>query len=114
MSAKSAKGSQIGFLNHFSTSFYGMVIMVRGYQKRVVFMKNTGSEFFDEAYFVVCDDKMGGSEADMISEANRIIDEAGGSIRENRVGMRWLLVAVSFLSGSLLTALSAFIFGAFI
>lgn len=88
--------------------------MVRGYQKRVVFMKNTGSEFFDEAYFVVCDDKMGGSEADMINEANRIIDEACCGIREKGRVKGWLLVAASFLSGSILTALSAFIFDAVI
>ena len=77
-------------------------------------MKNTGSEFFDEAYFIVCDDKTGGSEAEMINEANRIIDEARGGIREKGKVRGWLLIAASFLSGSVLTALSAFIFGAVI
>ena len=74
--------------------------MVKGYQKRVVFMKNTGSEFFDEAYFVVCDEHMGKSETDMINEANRIIDEAEGSFR-SRSGGRKIGLLLSFCAGSL-------------
>lgn len=85
--------------------------MVRGYQKRVVFMKNTGSEFFDEAYFVVCDEHMGKSEADMINEANRIIDEAEGNFHSRRGG-RKIGFLLSFVAGSFLTAISALIYGA--
>lgn len=87
--------------------------MVRGYQKRVVFMKNTGSEFFDEAYFVVCDSEHTQSDADMISEANRIIDEAGGLIRRRGGCNRVLRNAASFAAGSLLTAISAVIYSVF-
>ena len=52
--------------------------MVRGYQKKVIFLKDTGSHLFDEAYFVV---SRKGEEAhieqsDMIYEANRIIKES--------------------------------------
>ena len=86
--------------------------MVKGYQKRVVFLKNTGSEFFDEAYFVVCDAEHTQSDADMISEANRIIDEASGYVR--RGGCNQLLKnAASFAAGSLLTALSVVIYSVF-
>lgn len=51
---------------------------MRGYQKKVIFLKDTGSHLFDEAYFVV---SRKGEEAhveqtDMIYEANRIIRES--------------------------------------
>ena len=50
--------------------------MVRGCQKKIVYLKNTGSEVFDEAYFVVRDGALSGmEECDMIKEANRILDE---------------------------------------
>ena len=51
---------------------------MRGYQRKVIFLKDTGSHLFDEAYFVV---SRRGEEAkidqsDMILEANRIIKES--------------------------------------
>lgn len=50
--------------------------MVRGYQKRIVFLKNTGSPMFDEAYFILNDRyERCTSESDMVKEANRIIEE---------------------------------------
>lgn len=57
---------------------------VRGYQRKVIYLKNTGSHIFDEAYFVVREDSEGtpASEGDMISEANRIIAENFGARRE--------------------------------
>ena len=51
--------------------------MVRGCQKKIVYLKNTGSEVFDEAYFVISEkapvDNI--TECDMVEEANRILDE---------------------------------------
>ena len=57
--------------------------MVRGCQRRVVFLKNTDSSVFSEAYFILTDNDntRGMSDEDMIREANRIIDESVG-IRE--------------------------------
>ena len=50
--------------------------MVRGCQKKIVYLKNTGSEVFDEAYFVVRDNALADlSECDMVKEANKILDE---------------------------------------
>ena len=50
---------------------------MRGCEKRVIYLKNTGSDLFDEAYFVVsrvgeisCPESF-----DMVSEANRIVEE---------------------------------------
>ena len=52
--------------------------MVRGCQKKIIYLKSTGSEVFDEAYFVVSDnapnEKKG--ECDMVQEANRILNES--------------------------------------
>ncbi len=49
--------------------------MVKGCKKNVVYVKNTGSEMFEEAYFIVSDkaqmDKK--CENDMLREASRII-----------------------------------------
>ena len=59
--------------------------MVRGCQKKIIYLKSTGSEIFDEAYFVVRDktpeEKQG--ECDMVQEANRILNECI-SVTENK------------------------------
>ncbi len=50
--------------------------MVRGCQKKIVYLKSTGSEVFDEAYFVVRDGALANKgECDMIEEANKILNE---------------------------------------
>ena len=51
---------------------------MRGYQKKVIFLKNTGSHLFDEAYFVVSREGEAAhiEQSDMIFEANRIIKES--------------------------------------
>ena len=86
--------------------------MVRGCQKRVVFIKNTGSEFFDEAYFVITDTHVGRADDEMISEAKKIIDSARPDIGRRGMG-RGVLAALSFVAGSLLTALSVLSFNLF-
>ena len=59
--------------------------MVRGCQRRVVFIKNTESKIFSEAYFILSDEayKESHTDEDIIREANRIIDESVG-IEEDR------------------------------
>ena len=54
------------------------MLSVRGYQKRVIYLKNTGSPLFDEAYFIVSreGEATGLAESNMVCEANRIIDES--------------------------------------
>lgn len=51
---------------------------MRGYQKKVIYIKNTGSECFEEAYFVIKSDTGPniGSHEKMVDEANRIIKES--------------------------------------
>lgn len=83
---------------------------MRGYQRRVVFLKNTGSALFEEAYFVMRSDEMaeGKSEADMVAEASRIIDENFGKKKIRLPRLFTLLV--SFFCGALLTLSVALIF----
>ena len=51
---------------------------MRGYQKKVIFFKDTGSRFFDEAYFIVSQQGEAAhiEQSDMVFEANRIIKES--------------------------------------
>ncbi len=60
---------------------------MRGYQKKVIFLKNTGSHLFDEAYFVMSreGEEAAVDQSDMVFEANRIINESIGG-RESRIG----------------------------
>ena len=61
--------------------------MVRGYQRRIVFLKNTGSRVFDEAYFVIREDAARSMhESTLVEEANRIIDENMGKEGRRAVG----------------------------
>ena len=60
---------------------------VRGYQKKVIFLKNTGSHLFDEAYFVMSREGeiAAVDQSDMVFEANRIIKESLKG-NESRIG----------------------------
>lgn len=77
--------------------------MVRGYQKRVIFVKNTGSRIFDEAYFVLSEREPCKKEkADMIAEANRIIEENEGLCKKRRrLPGVFLRLFLPFLAGVL-------------
>jgi len=50
---------------------------VRGYQKKVIFVKNADSDIFEEAYFVLKSEEKTRffSHATMVAEARRIIEE---------------------------------------
>ncbi|MBR4293071.1 MAG: hypothetical protein IKT54_05615 [Clostridia bacterium] len=50
--------------------------MLKGCQKKIIMLKNTGSEIFDEAYFILSDSAIASrcSQSDMIAEANRIVE----------------------------------------
>ena len=83
--------------------------MVRGYQKKVIFLKNTGSHLFDEAYFIMSREGESAAidQSDMVFEANRIIRESiGGSesrIRRERAGEKRTFL-VPFFLGALISA----------
>lgn len=73
---------------------------MRGYQKRVIYLKNTGSRHFEEAYFILREDREKKllSNADMIDEANRIIKENFERERHGFIySKKWYII--SFLIG---------------
>ena len=84
---------------------------MRGYQRRVVFLKDTGSALFEEAYFVMRSDEMaeGKSDKDMINEADRIISENFEN-KKFRIGRGFITATLSFLCGSLLTFITVLCF----
>ncbi len=77
--------------------------MVRGCEKRVVRLQNPDSRFFDEVYFMLRDELPHApfSEADIVAEANRILEEnvvlrRGGTFRlERRLRLRYFLFGVA-------------------
>ena len=78
---------------------------MRGCQKRVIYLKNTGSEYFDEAYFVLKNSSGSNkrTDTDIIREANRIIDENIG--KRKRISFRkWLPLVLAFIVGASISA----------
>jgi hypothetical protein len=84
--------------------------MLRGYQKRVIYLKNTGSDIFKEAYFVLEDDKNSQNEnkGKLVDEANRIINENfyGG---RRKLSIR-LSSVLAFLLGALISIVGFLIY----
>lgn len=77
---------------------------MRGCQKRVVFLKNTGSSIFEGAYFVLKEDKNGkpcATEGDMVLEASRIIEEVSEGKKKKLP--TYSLLVFSFLLGAALS-----------
>ncbi|MBQ9070522.1 MAG: hypothetical protein IJY23_04160 [Clostridia bacterium] len=83
---------------------------MRGYQKKVIYLKNTGSPVFEEAYFVIKSDKSQKKEreknkSELLEEANRIIEENACICQERKTFKIDLRSALVFGSGFLLSAL---------
>jgi len=89
--------------------------MVRGCQKKIIFLKNTQSEIFDEAYLVIKDNALyeNMNECDMVEEANKIIEE-NFVFEDTKSPMNKILgglknnilpFAIGFLSGILLVCI---------
>ncbi len=58
---------------------------MRGYQKRLVCLKKTGSPIIEEAYFVLSDGvSLENGKERFLKEANRIIEENGTQKRNKR------------------------------
>ena len=84
--------------------------MLRGCQKKVIHLKNTESDIFDEAIFLVSDTvRENLRDEDFIKEANRIISE-NVIQREKREKINIKLGLVFFLLGALAFGLGTLIF----
>ena len=88
--------------------------MIKGCQKNVIWLRNTESELFEQAYFILSDAALlkKKSEGDIIAEARRIIEQSpcgsyfGGSATYPK-GKRKLPSAVVKLTFFLLGAVAA-------
>ena len=52
--------------------------MIKGCNKRVIVMKDTGNDMIEEAFFIIKPEasKSGFSESDMLKQANRILEKS--------------------------------------
>jgi hypothetical protein len=86
------------------------MMKLKGSEKRIVCMKSADSRLFCEAFFVLREGACPPGEADMLREANRILDE--NLLRAPRTRHTgWLFSAAAFLLGALLAALGFFLIG---
>jgi hypothetical protein len=80
---------------------------MRGYQRKVIHIKNTGSYLFDEAYFVLSRDgedlRLG--EDDMVTEANRIINDKSYTGIKSGMLLRYKRQIISLTIGIMIGAL---------
>lgn len=81
--------------------------MIKGCQKKIIHLKNTGSPYFEEAYFILKDDGTSlPSENDMVREALKIAESS--KTRGNPALSKGLIpaligaAAASFLFGIIL------------
>lgn len=81
--------------------------MFKGYKRRVIVVKDTGSRLFDSAYFVVNESAGDEGVSDMVKEANRIIAEKAFSERARRPSYGFFAFALGLASASLLLAAAA-------
>lgn len=76
--------------------------MIKGTQKNIIFLKNTGSEFFDEAYFILSHSARSKRNEDIVAEASRIIADASkDDCRKNTKGRSLLLFSLGVVFGAL-------------
>ena len=77
--------------------------MIKGISRKMFVLKDTKSDIFEEAYFVIKEDiieKNPTSDIDMVAEANRIIDENDVFIKEKFTEKKPSLAPFSaFMSG---------------
>ena len=88
--------------------------MLRGCQKKVVFLKNTGSQIFEEAYFVIKTEFEAISEYEIISEATKIANgciETQVKRKKKKWGFSFFLFSLGFFCGSLVACLCFLIWG---
>ena len=83
--------------------------MIKGCQKRIIHVTNTGNPYFEEAYFVL---KRGGdfenvSGDDMVKEAMRIADGVVASVKPKRAEARKKRMMAVFVGASAVS----FLFG---
>ncbi len=87
--------------------------MVKGCQKKTIHIKDTGSKYYEEAYFVLRPGvaESGGADSDMIGEALRIAGESVSSRIAGRKGRRVSFgTVITFVLGVLTGSAAAAVF----
>lgn len=84
---------------------------MRGYQRKVIHIKKTGSYLFDEAYFVLSreGEDLHVGEDDMVTEANRIINDERYRRLKNSPLSRYKKEIIAMAGGLFLGALISFL-----
>ena len=84
---------------------------MQGYQRKVIHIKNTGSYLYDEAYFVLSRDgeALHICEDDMVTEANRIIEDKNYVRLRNGFFSRYKRQIICLLAGIFLGAIPTLI-----
>ena len=82
--------------------------MLKGCQKKVIFLKNTGNQIFEEAYFVIKPEFEAVSEYEIISEATKIANSCGANEkrkkkRSKKGGFCFFLFSLGFFLGVAIT-----------
>ena len=87
--------------------------MLKGCQKKIVFLKDTGSDVFEEAYFVIKPEYDSMNKDDIVCEATRIANgicqERNGKAR-GKDGWKYLFLSVGILLGVAISIGCYFIF----
>ena len=74
--------------------------MIKGAQKRMIVIKTADSKIFEEAYFVLRRESEKAIDADIVGEANRIIEACGGKKGRDRAKIREKLTHAALFVGS--------------
>ena len=77
--------------------------MIKGAQKKMIVVKTADSAVFEEVYFVMRRES-NAERLDMLSEANRIIENSGGHKKrgKNKRVLRVILAISAFVCGGIL------------
>ena len=79
--------------------------MVKGCQRRIILLRDTGSGMFEEAYFILKPERANAPEQLMIAEANRIIAEQKRPASAAQIRRRWPHFLGGLLTGGGLVGL---------
>ena len=77
--------------------------MIKGCQKKIVFLKDTGSDFFEEAYFVIKPDYDKMDKNDILCEATKIASGIYPEKHIKKCGYGFLILPLGMIIGALIT-----------
>ncbi len=87
--------------------------MLKGCQKKIIFLKDTGSDFFEEAYFVIKPEYDGMNKDDIVCEATKIangICQEKPILRKGSDAWRPVFLSVGMLIGAIISIGCFFLF----